>query len=140
MFNKRNPFALIALACQKSLLEGKIPDEELGEERLAIARALLSQGYDHDRIISFMGFLKNFIFINNEGINRIFDQQIFNLTGGIINMGIIETIKMQERREGKLEGRHEEALEIAREMKKDQFTVDKIVKLTKLTILEIESL
>ncbi len=87
-----------------------------------------------------MGFLKNFIFINNEGINRIFDQQIFNLTGGIINMGIIETIKMQERREGKLEGRHEEALEIAREMKKDQFTVDKIVKLTKLTILEIESL
>ena len=91
-----------------------------------------------------MGFLKNFIFIDNEAINRIFDQQIFDLTGGTIDMGIIETLKMQERREGKIEGkmegRHEEALEIAREMKKDQFPIEKIVKFTKLSVQEIEGL
>lgn len=125
-------------------MEGKIPDEELGIERLTIAKALLSYNYTHDRIISFMGFLRSFIFIDNENINRIFDQQIETLTGGRIDMGIIETIKMQERREGKLEGklegRHEEALEIAREMKKDKFPADKIAKFTKLSIQEIEAL
>jgi hypothetical protein len=109
---KQNPFALIALTCQKALLESKIPDQELGEQRLTIAKALLSHNYEPDRIISFMLFLKNFIFIDNEEINLIFDQQIEALTGGKINMGIIETIKMQERREGKLEGRHEEAMHI----------------------------
>ncbi|SMC44930.1 RpnC/YadD family protein [Pedobacter africanus] len=136
----RNPFALIILACQKAILEGKIPDEELGQERLTIAKALLAQNYDHDRIISFMWFLKNFIFIDNQDINCNFDQQIETLTGGKLDMGIIETIKMQERREGIAEGRHEEALEIAREMKKDKFPTETIAKLTKLSIKEIEEL
>ena len=51
-----------------------------------------------------MGFLKNFIFINDQKINRIFDQQIEKLTERNINMGVIEVLKMQERREGKAEG------------------------------------
>ncbi|MBB5436597.1 putative transposase/invertase (TIGR01784 family) [Pedobacter sp. AK017] len=41
---------------------------------------------------------------------------------------------------GKAKGRHEEALAIAREMKKDKFPIDKIAKLTKLSIEEIEQL
>jgi pentatricopeptide repeat protein len=132
----KNPFALVVLACQKALLEGKIPDDELGRARLTIAKALLSQGYSHDRIISFMGFLKNFIFIDNERINRVFDQQIEELTGGNVNMSVIEVLKMQERQEG----RHEEALEIAREMKRDGIPVDKIVKFTRLSLEEVDSL
>ncbi len=56
-----------------------------------------------------MGFLKNFIFIDNEDINSIYDQQIFELTEGKIDMGIIETLKMQERREGKAEGAKEKS-------------------------------
>lgn len=131
-----NPFALIVLACQKAILEGKIPDEELGKERLTIAKALLAQNYDHDRIISFMWFLKNFIFIDNQDINHKFDQQIETLTGGKLDMGIIETIKMQERREG----RHEEALEIARELKKEGLSIEFIAKTTKLSIKEIKAL
>lgn len=148
LLSMKNPFALIALACQKALLEKKIPNEELSEERLTIVRALLEQEYDHDRIITFLWFIKNFIFIDNEDINRIFDQQILALTEGAIDMGIIETIKMQERREGEQngiekgikQGRHVEAIEIAREMKKDKFATEKIAKLTKLSIKEIESL
>jgi hypothetical protein len=137
---KKNPFALIALACQKALLEKKIPDEELGEERLKIARILLSHNYEPDRTISFMLFLKNFIFIKNKDINDNFDQQINTLTGGKIHMSILEIVKMQERRDGRMEGRHEEALEIAREMKKDKFPIEQISKLTKLPIEEIETL
>jgi predicted transposase/invertase (TIGR01784 family) len=44
------------------------------------------------------------------------------------------------REEGIEKGRHVEALEIAYEMKKDKFPVEKIAKLTKLSVEEIESL
>ncbi len=59
-------------------------------------------------------------------------------------MGIIETVKRQERREGKLEGKlegkREEAIAIAREMKKDGISMAQIVKFTKLSLKEIEKL
>ena len=42
--------------------------------------------------------------------------------------------------QGKAKGRHEEALEIAREMRKDKFSIETIAKLTKLPIEEIEAL
>ncbi|MBB5436939.1 hypothetical protein HDC92_000603 [Pedobacter sp. AK017] len=116
LLEKQNPFALITLACQNALLEGKIPDEELGINRLAIARKLLSYNYNHDRIISFLVFLKNFIFIDDKEINSKFDQQIIDLTGGAINMGIIETIKMQERREGKIDGAKEKSHEVVKNL------------------------
>ncbi|WP_374165260.1 hypothetical protein [Arcticibacter sp. MXS-1] len=100
-----NIFALIVAACQKALLEGKVPEEELGEERTAIARALLlRKRYDKDRILSFLGFLKNIIYIRNLEINSKFDTLINQITGGIIDMGVIDIIKLQERREGRLEG------------------------------------
>ncbi len=131
-----NPFGLIVLACQKALLEGKVPDEELGRDRLTIAKALLRHDYDHDRIISFLVFLKNFLYINDDKINRIFDEHIVQLTGGTINMGVIEVVKRQERQQG----RREEAIAIAREMKKDGIPVEQIAKFTKLTAKEIEKL
>lgn len=42
--------------------------------------------------------------------------------------------------QGEIRGRHEEALEIAFEMKKDQFPIEKIAQLTKLPIEEIQGL
>ncbi|SEK24417.1 RpnC/YadD family protein [Parapedobacter koreensis] len=131
-----NAFALIVVACQKALLEGKVPDKELSEDRLTIARALLRHDYDHDRIISFLVFLKNFLYIKDSEINRIFDEHVIQLTGGAINMGIIETVKKQERQKG----RREEAIAIARELKKEGLSVEFIAKTTKLTIKEVEKL
>ncbi len=135
-----NPFALVVLACQKALSEGKIPDAELGEDRLSIARALLRHHYDHDRIISFLVFLKNFLYIDNQEINRKFDQIVEHLTGGKIDMGVIEAIKQQERREGKAEGQQEEALTIARELKKEGLSVEFIARMTKLPLEVIAKL
>lgn len=43
-------------------------------------------------------------------------------------------------REGRREGKREEAIAIAREMKKDGLSIEQIVKFTKLTIKEIEEL
>lgn len=66
----------------------------------------------------------------------MFDEQVIQLTGGAINMGIIEVVKKQERQKG----RKEEAIAIAREMKKDGISVEQIAKFTKLSIKEIEKL
>ena len=95
-----NIFAFIVLACQKALLEGKAPDEELGEDRLSIAKTLIGHNYDKDRITNFLIFLKNFLYINNPKINSKFDQEIIQLTGGTIDMSVIEIVKKQERQQG----------------------------------------
>jgi hypothetical protein len=96
-----NPFALIVLAAQKALLQGKVPEETLAGHRLTVARALIrSNKFSHKRIEKLLFFLKNFLYIGNEEINRKFDKQIEQLTGRAITMGIIETIKKIEREEG----------------------------------------
>src|SRR5690606_3443070 len=95
-----NVFALIVLACQRTLKEGKVPDTELGENRLTIAKALLKHNYDRDRIITFLVFLKNFLYTNNEETNRIFDNQLEELTDSTNDMGVIEVLKKQEREKG----------------------------------------
>ncbi|MBN8788485.1 MAG: hypothetical protein J0I84_15455 [Terrimonas sp.] len=96
-----NPFALIVLAAQKALLQGKVPEELLADQRLAVARALIqSKKFSHKKIEKLLVFLKNFIYIRNDEINRKFDTQIEQLTGGTVTMGIIETIKKIEREEG----------------------------------------
>jgi predicted transposase YdaD len=103
-----NPFALIVLAAQKSLLLGKIPEEELGEQRLTIARALIaSKKYDSEQIRRFIYFLKTYIYVGNPEINSKFDTTIALLTKDRPAMGIIETIKMITREEGREEGLEE---------------------------------
>ncbi len=104
LLKMNNLFALVVAACQKSLLEGKIPEEELGESRLTIARALLLHGgYDNDRIISFLVFLKNYLFVADHKINRNFDNIIHTITENAIDMSVIDIVKRHEREEGKLE-------------------------------------
>lgn len=92
-----NIFALVVLACQKAIGEGKVADAELGDDRLTIAKALLSHEYEHDRIVSFLFFLKNFLYINDVEINRIFDKQIVQLSEKEFDMGVIEIVKKHAR-------------------------------------------
>ena len=103
-----NPFALIVLAAQKALLMGKIPEEELNRERLTVYKDIInSKKYDYGRIILFLYFLKQFLYIGDPKINRKFDRQIDTLTGKGNTMGIIETIKKIEREEAFEKGRKE---------------------------------
>ncbi|WP_250318011.1 hypothetical protein [Pedobacter sp. B4-66] len=51
-----------------------------------------------------------------------------------------ETVRKEAELKGRLEGRHDRDLEIAREMKKDDFSIEQIAKLTGLSKEEIESL
>lgn len=103
-----NPFALIVLAAQKALQMGRIPEEELNQQRLTVAKALIkSKKYNHTRISRFLYFLKQFLYIGDSKINRKFDKQIDILTGKRNTMGIIETIKKIEREEAFEKGRKE---------------------------------
>jgi predicted transposase YdaD len=125
-----NPFALIVLAAQKALLQGKVPEEELANHRLTVARALIQRNkFSHKRIEKLLFFLKNFIYIGNEEINRKFDKQIEQLTGGkVTTMGIIETIKKIERDEGIEIGR-EKGIEEGIEKGKQEVIENLIIKL-----------
>lgn len=90
-----NPFALIVLAAQKALLINKIPEIELGEQRLTIARALIkTRKYNNEQIRCFLFFLKTFIYIENKEINSKFEVEVDILTRNRHSMGIIETINM----------------------------------------------
>ncbi|WP_293943039.1 MULTISPECIES: hypothetical protein [unclassified Sphingobacterium] len=148
-----NIFAYIVLACQKSLQEDKLPEEELAEQRSTIARALIhTNKYSKDRIMSFLIFLKSFLFIRDKEINSKFDQYIYQVTGGTIEMGVIETIKRQEREKGLKtgiekgfktgieKGKREEAIAIALEFKKMGIAIADIAKGTGLSVEEIEKL
>ncbi|MEN5380334.1 hypothetical protein [Sphingobacterium kitahiroshimense] len=148
-----NIFAYIVLACQKALDEDKVPEQELAEQRSTIARRLIETNkYSKDRIMSFLVFLKSFLFIRDKEINSNFDQYIYQVTGGTIEMGVIETIKRQEREKGIQagiekgiqsgieKGKREESIAIALEFKKMGLPIADISKGTGLTIEEIEKL
>lgn len=112
-----NPFALIILAAQKALLLGKIPEKELAEQRLTIARALIqSKQYDSEQIRRFLYFLKIFVYIGDPDINRTFDQQIDLLTGNQTAMGIIETINRLTREEALEEGYEQKSAEVVKNL------------------------
>ena len=54
------------------------------------------------------------------------------------NINVLETAKIESEAKGRIEGRAEEKLEIARSMKKDGVGTDVIAKYTGLSLEEIE--
>ncbi|MDH5826436.1 hypothetical protein [Sphingobacterium faecium] len=111
------------LFSSRAKIENYSPEEELAEDRSTIVRALLaSKKYDKERIMHFLFFLKSFIFIQDETINNNFDSYIYQVSGGTINMGVIEIIKKQEREAGMSAGielgRLEERAKIVAEKKR----------------------
>jgi predicted transposase/invertase (TIGR01784 family) len=99
-----------------------------------------------------MNFLRYYIRFENQDINTKFEQQVEILTERSNTMGIEELLldraeKKGERKgekkgekKGEIKGRKEEAVVIAREMKKDGLPVAQIEKFTRLSVEEIEKL
>jgi len=140
LFAMDNAFGMIVLACQNSLDQGRVPEEELAQSRLDIAKALLGKNIDHDRIKSLLYFIKHFLFVGNEELNRKFDKEITQFSNKNIDMGVLEIIKDREREQGIIKGRKEEALAIANRLKAKGYTLDEIAEVSKLSVEEIEKL
>ncbi len=71
-----NPFALVILTAKTALLEGKIPEQELLERKLLIAKRLLKKGYAARKVRAIMSFLKNYVLFEDPEMNRIFREEI----------------------------------------------------------------
>jgi len=98
-----NPFALVVLAAKGALLAGKIPEKELLEHKLLVAKVLLANHHLSKRkIAGILTFLNNSILFEEQETNSIFVQQIDKITGKNNAMGIFEQlaeIRVEEMRE-----------------------------------------
>ncbi len=129
-----NPFAVVVLAAQKVLLSGKIPNKELGAQRLTLAKAFLASGqYDHREIAKFLYFLREYVHIGNKKINTNFDDQVALLTGKTNTMDMFEIVADRAREEGLKIG-------VKKGVNEKEYTVVKNLLLAnKFTIAEIST-
>lgn len=103
-----NAFALIVLAAQKVLLSGKIPEQEIGEQRWTIAKAFIESGkYSKEKMLHFLWFLKNFVQVSDPEINAIFDRRVNSITNNVITMDMMEAVRHVTLEEGIERGRQE---------------------------------
>jgi predicted transposase/invertase (TIGR01784 family) len=144
-----NPFALVVLTAKaalagKDLKSSRERDELLLNLKLNLTRLLLAKQIVKEKIRVLMNFLRYYIRFENQDINTKFEQQVGILTERSNTMGIEEFLldraEKKGRNEGRNEGRKEEAVAIAREMKKEGLPVAQIKKFTGLSVEEIEKL
>jgi hypothetical protein len=101
-----NPFAQVVLAAKTSLLEGKIPEDDLLELKLLIANRLQKKGFGKVKTLAILNFLRNYVLFDNSEMNRKFDQR-FKLNDKYNVMNTVEYIKMEAKEEFLAEGRIE---------------------------------
>jgi len=119
-----NPFAIVMLAARKALLAGKIPEKELLEQKLLVAKLLLGKKqFSHKKIKAILTFLKGYIVFDKKETNRIFDKQIKEITHQKNTMGLLEEqiaeIRVEEEKE----------LFVEKMLKKTDFSMSKIADL-----------
>jgi len=91
-----NPFAWVVRVAKKALLEGKDLDSELLRQKLIIAKSLYHKGFIRQKIDALLTFLHNYIRFADPKFNRIFMEELDQITGKKNTMGIIEYIKEQK--------------------------------------------
>jgi predicted transposase YdaD len=136
-----NPFAMVVLALQQEVLTCKALEETQNNARIKILRALIkNEQFNNEDKKRFLAFLDNLIYIENPDLNRKFNIEVERLTGGKINMGIIEAVKEDAREEGIEEGLIKGKEEIALRMKQAGYSLEEIAQLTELSEKEIQAL
>lgn len=139
-----NPFAMAVLSAKLVLTSKKLEDQQLFDLAYDLAKRLLSKQMPKDKIRRVMNFLRYYLRFENQEMFTKFEQEISSLTQKSITMGIEEFLLDRAEKEGIEKGiekgKHEEALAIAREMKKENFPVEQIARFTKISIKEIEKL
>ena len=96
-----NPFALVVLTAKTALLEGKIPEQELLNRKLLIAKELLKKGYTEGKVRAIMVFLRSYVLFEDPEMNRIFTEQVRSYDKNNI-MGTIEYVRMEAKEESQI--------------------------------------
>jgi hypothetical protein len=123
--NSENPFALVVLAAKTALLERKIPEQELLNRKVSIARRLLQGGIQTRKVRAILKFLENCVGFEDPEMNRIFEERIQSQDKTHV-MGIDEYVKM-------------EGIEIGREERSKQF-VENLLRETEFSTEKISTL
>jgi predicted transposase YdaD len=144
--NSDNPFAHVVLAARTSLLEGKMPEQELLERKVLIANKLLKKGFAQRKVRAILIFLENYVLFAKPEMNCNFRERIKEQDKNNI-MGIDEYLKQEGKEEGLAEGLEkglEKGLERGREntsrlfvenlLKDGNFSVKKIASLANVTV------
>lgn len=125
-----NPFAQVVLAAKTALLEGKIPELELLERKILIARKLLRKGFPIQKLRAIMKFLKNYVLFEDPEMHRLFIERIYSPIYSNA-MGIDEYIKMEAKEEER-ESSNRRFVENL--LKGSDFSDEKIASLANVTV------
>ena len=129
-----NPFAQVVLAARMSLLEEKVPKEDLLARKILIANKLLRKGFPLKKIRAIFIFLENYVLFEDPEMNRIFKEKIQSQDKNNI-MGIDEYLKMVGREEGLAEGEEKsKRLFVENLLSGTDFPAEKIASLASVTL------
>jgi hypothetical protein len=134
--NSNNPFAVVMLAARAALLAGKIPEKELLEQKLLVAKLLLAKKqFSRRKIKMILSFLRNYIFFEKKETNRIFDQQVDQLTHQKNTMGLLEQIAEIRAEEARIEtSEKKNRLFVKNLLKETTFSMQKIASLASVSV------
>src|ERR1700722_14276246 len=121
-----NPFAQVVVAAKMRLQEGKVPENELLNNKLLAARKLTEKGFGMEKIRAIFNFLRNYVLFEKPETNRKFDN-LFKETDKTSVMNTVEYLKM--------EGKEEAATAFVENLLKgSDFVVEKIASLANVSV------
>lgn len=142
----KNPFALVLWAAKTALLQGKDLDARLLNEKLLIAKALKARGIFTDpKIRAVLIFLNNYVLFREQQTNRIFTQELDNITGKTDTMGIVEQIRQMREAQARSEGLAE-GVEVGRAqmlqalLSRKGYSVKKVAEIFKLSVAYVQGI
>ena len=129
-----NPFAVVVLAAKTALLEEKIPEQELLERKLLIAKDLLKKGYKERKVRAIMVFLENYVLFEEPEMNRTFTEQVRSYDKSNI-MNLDEYLKMEGREEGRMQTETSVVLNL---LTKSNFSDEQIADIVEVSVAFVE--
>jgi len=125
-----NPFAHVVRVARTALLEERVPEEDLLEVKLLIAKELRSKGFSRAKTLAILNFLRNYVLFENPELNCKFDDGLRPDDKNDV-MNTIEFIRMEGREEGRTE---KEIIFVKKLLTSTEFSDDKIADLADVSV------
>lgn len=136
-----NPFAMVVMAHLKAQETQKQPQERKSWKFLLV-RDLYEKGYNREQVLALFKFL-DWILVLPAALDKIFwqDLKAYEAEKNMSYITSVEKIGFKRGvQEGKKEGREESQQEIVRSMIDEQIPLETIVRVTKLSIEQIQKI
>lgn len=105
LLDNSNPFAIIVCIVLLALKKGKLKEQEILEEKLELARMLLSRKIPIAKVRNLMNFLKYYVHFEDEKNNISFEQTRGEITKNSKHMDIEEFLLDRAKKQGIEQGK-----------------------------------